>query len=501
MPKLSLHIEPLEPRLAMDGSVTASLSAGVLAISGTTGEDTITLSYNASQVTIVELNQSFLLPGVTSIDVATGGGDDTVKLHFDSPKKPKWMGVALTIHANGGNDRLIDAIDNKYFLGGQEDVLTISRKGDTRLSGQKLTWFDSNVADEALREWAEDQYTDKVLSRDDMLALFEAAGVDQFVTGAEYVSLQAIAGNRSLFRKLDHVYALSNYLVGGAPRNPDADVLQLHHLMPGASGLQLELLVDKWFLGKSHPDSTDLETGEQYAYRNVAGTLFVNGPTFDDIEQGALGDCYLLAGLAAIAVHSPEPIENMFIVNGDGTYTVRFFNGSTPYYVTVDTQLPVDAGGRLIYAGVGKLHNDPGNELWVSLAEKAYAQFAESGWLDTGGLSVNSYSAINAGWPADAMTQVTGKTTIDLLQLDRPSDVVKSFASGRAVTFITLTVPVSLDVIENHVYALIDYNAQTREFVLFNPWGLSNPGALSILNLSWEQAQENFYSWDFGPKV
>ena len=32
----------------------------------------------------------------------------------------------------------------------------------------------------------------------------------------------------------------------------------------------------------------------------------------------------------------------MFIVNGDGTYTVRFNNGSQSQYVTVDSYLPTN---------------------------------------------------------------------------------------------------------------------------------------------------------------
>ncbi len=36
-----------------------------------------------------------------------------------------------------------------------------------------------------------------------------------------------------------------------------------------------------------------------------------------------------MTALAEIAYRSPSTITSMFIVNGDGTYTVRFYNNST----------------------------------------------------------------------------------------------------------------------------------------------------------------------------
>jgi hypothetical protein len=38
-----------------------------------------------------------------------------------------------------------------------------------------------------------------------------------------------------------------------------------------------------------------------------------------------VGDCYFIAALGALADSSAAAIENMFIDNGDGTWTVRFY--------------------------------------------------------------------------------------------------------------------------------------------------------------------------------
>jgi len=51
---------------------------------------------------------------------------------------------------------------------------------------------------------------------------------------------------------------------------------------------------------------------------------FVDGPSLTDIHQGALGDCYLIAGMGAIAYLHPEYIERAIHQNDDGTYTRHY---------------------------------------------------------------------------------------------------------------------------------------------------------------------------------
>ena len=60
----------------------------------------------------------------------------------------------------------------------------------------------------------------------------------------------------------------------------------------------------------------------------------------------------------------------MFIVNGDGTYTVRFYHNGAADYVTVDSSLPVDQYGRLVFNGNGSYANSAANVLWVASIAK-----------------------------------------------------------------------------------------------------------------------------------
>ena len=119
-------------------------------------------------------------------------------------------------------------------------------------------------------------------------------------------------------------------------------------------------------------------------YAAAAGTLFgPNGPSPADMWQGDLGDCYFLSSMGAISQSNPQAIRNMFLDNGDGTWTVRFYNNGVPDYVTVNSELPVDpsggvimgeVAGDLLFDGMEHTATDPNNVLWLELAEKAYAQ-------------------------------------------------------------------------------------------------------------------------------
>jgi Bacterial Ig-like domain/Calpain family cysteine protease len=123
-------------------------------------------------------------------------------------------------------------------------------------------------------------------------------------------------------------------------------------------------------------------------YANIQGSLFAYGANdsveiaYNDAIQGGLSDCYLMAAMAAVALHRPQVIRSMFHDNGNGTYDVTFFDPlslslNNPYKkVTVDADLPIydDINNTkpLLY-GKSADKTTSGYELWPSLLEKAYA--------------------------------------------------------------------------------------------------------------------------------
>src|SRR5262249_12579461 len=180
------------------------------------------------------------------------------------------------------------------------------------------------------------------------------------------------------------------------------------------------------------------------AYAYAQGSLFGSGVSYQDVRQGDVGDCYFMATLAALAQRTPSTITNVFADNGDGTFTVRFFKNGVADYVTVDRFLPVDASGHFVFANYGGAANDPTNKLGVALAEKAYAQLNESGWI--GQDNTNSYNGtgaagsdgINFGNAPVVLKQLTNRDmNWNYTAGDFASNVVNAYNAGKLIMFGT----------------------------------------------------------------
>jgi subtilase family serine protease len=347
-------------------------------------------------------------------------------------------------------------------------------------------WFDQNIQDAELRTIARSKYTDGKLDRNEMISIFKDAEDGSTISGTELLDLRTLITNSSYLGIADYVKVLSNKLVNGDVANTKSGI---GNLSANSTASQMTSLIGKWFLGSDRPDTS-------YTYQYASGSLFQNGVSYQDINQGSVGNCYFLAGLAATAFRTPSTIQNMFIDNGDNTYTVRFYNNGVADYVTVDRYLPTTSWGTFIYAhqsasNWGK-YNDATNELWVALAEKAYAQLNESGWI--GQDNTNSYEGISGGWEGAAIKHITGLTaSYKSLNFD---SMVTAFTNGKFMTVGSKDSGVAANVAANHAYTVVGYNSTTQKFKLFNPWGVNNGSSKSgILELSWSELTASFSGW------
>lgn len=342
-------------------------------------------------------------------------------------------------------------------------------------------------------------YVDGSINRQEMISLLRLPGSDGVVDGIELGDLKYIVANTDTFNIPEHVRHLANDVVNGNPANQLFQGRPLGNLNVGSSSSQLNTLIDKWFLGADVPKLTNVN----YAYRTASGNLFHRSPSYLDQKQGAVGDCYLISALGAIAYVNPAAITDMFIDNGDGTFTVRFYGGkygtySTPDgkisdgfaagttgeadYVTVDRRLPVFSGSRMIYSNYGSDFRNSANVLWIALAEKAYAQWNETGKAGRNG--TNTYAGIASGWMGVVNAQITGINSSTYFFNTTPKEtLINALNQGQAVTLGTKSGQMAFRLVQGHAYTVVGYNATNDTFTLHNPWGSSHPQPMNYQQL------------------
>jgi hypothetical protein len=101
----------------------------------------------------------------------------------------------------------------------------------------------------------------------------------------------------------------------------------------------------------------------------------------------------------------------------------------------------------------------------------------------------------------NVMAQVTGWATGVSENLSFDS-VVRMLNLGKLVTTTSVESPKDSRIPGTHAYTILDYNAATRKFTLFNPWGLDRSSySLTVspatFELTWNEIATSFYWWGY----
>jgi len=172
----------------------------------------------------------------------------------------------------------------------------------------------------------------------------------------------------------------------------------------------------------------------------AAPTLFVgDGPRPDDVDQGALGDCYFLSVLMSMAQRDPGRIQSMVRPDGRGGATVTMWRRLGQDYLPVDVhvsgELLADKQGGLRGARPRAAHAPISTDWWARidttrlevhrrdlfevarwapLMEKAYARLAQQYGKDAIAAAPagtqSGYDVIgNGGWPSSPLLALYGE--------------------------------------------------------------------------------------------
>ncbi|HEV3437919.1 MAG TPA: C2 family cysteine protease, partial [Gemmata sp.] len=367
--------------------------------------------------------------------------------------------------------------------------------------GSGTGWISQKLSNASLAALAEKDFTrDNTITYSDILGLFaDAESEGSTVSSATLSSLQALAssGAASALSIPASVRNLLSSVVDGDPANA---VIASGNLKVGSTVGQLQTLVSDWFLGADHPSAVTIYGTA--TYQLVSGTLFGSGgPSYEDVYQGQMGDCWLLASFGATAANDPSVIQNMFTDDGiqtvNGTqihvWTVEFHDNGVPHYVTVDNNLPT-VYGCFFFANQGESASSSSNVLWVPLLEKAYAQLCASGWNQRP--QTNAYQSLNGGNASTVLPVLTGRAEASDPYTN--AGLISALGAGRLMTLASYEDVPSLGIVGSHDYVLMGYNASTQTFTLVNPWGwntdYTNDGAAApgILHLRWSQVHQYF---------
>lgn len=221
------------------------------------------------------------------------------------------------------------------------------------------------------------------------------------------------------------------------------------------------------------------------------GNFFNDVTEYNDPVQGAVGNCYFIAAIAAIAWAAPYTIEHKVRATGTGetdrTNAIQFFTkgggkDAATRLVEVTDNTIINASNNPVYCR----SNDAG-EIWPAVYEKAFAKWITNVNHDKPDISQTAY-----GDPAKAVAQLTNKTpyyyytssrtALELFGIVRENSMsFKTFNPMVAWTYGSGKDYTGSNIVGNHAYTVLGWSTFNNKnyIILRNPWGVTEPNGLN----------------------
>ena len=524
----NLVLTPAAHQVAPEGAETAATTAKIRNSGGASASNTAAIPAPVSciVVNLVVTDEASVAPfpevtitgphfgqTVMALEAATmhPGGAYIVETGSEVPT-PQAPSVAATQFGIGSKSGVgapgSNVATSAAGAGGAASAATSSPSSGIPTSGStpKPSWI-SSLTDSVIKADMTAAFAGGTVSETAMAKLFsdlaaELTANKTTLSASQLTDLKIIATNLNVGENASsYLTYITDALIDGNAANAKwtggvASSTTLGNLVVGCTATQVAELDGKWFLGTDRPSSSVAMSGAStfnVSYSAVVNPLFgASGPSMNDVNQGYLGDCYLLSSLAEVAKQDPALIGSMITNNGNNIYGVRFFVNGSAEYVTVDNDLP----------NGGAIFNSATN-IWASLVEKAYAQVQASGVITGNSVNYgNSFSTIgNGGAPEYALEEITGASAITDFYANGSSWVkyvyndafsVQAATSGLTTASVLATLATDLGygydavlssrtdatdssgrttLVTGHAMSIYGYDSATGLLEIRNPWG------------------------------
>lgn len=454
----SLGIERLENRINQSVS-QVWFSDSMLVMKTDNNATDLRISNSGANVKVTEAISNrvwqYELNYVSSVQFQGGSGND--RFVNDTGNLP------VSFYGNGGDDYLEGSSGNDSLGGGDGNDTIKGYGGNDKI-------FGGNGNDILLGMYGNDEIV--------------GDGGNDHLNGGPGADTLWGGDNDDVLIAIDN--GTSDYTIGGAGRDTmwiDQSGSVRDQVVNAVAGDKVQNVArfrnagaDKTLDGDHIADPTPLKSHQSYKAFAGKPLFAADGPHMNDVDQGGLGDCYLLAGLGAIAKDSQLALQQNIVDFDDGTYGVRFGD----QFYRVDNELVVNSQSDTspAYAKLRRVGSSNVQSMWVAVVEKAFAHYRSGS---------NSFYSIEGGWSVE-INRAFGSTTAGEKSIGGytsaaalANDMYNRWNTKQAVTIAFVGGTRPANIIMGHQYTVARFNRTSSgtitSIVLRNPWGTDGGGS------------------------
>lgn len=221
------------------------------------------------------------------------------------------------------------------------------------------------------------------------------------------------------------------------------------------------------------------------------GNFFNDVVEFNDPIQGAVGNCYFIAAIAALAWADPYNIEHKVRATGVGetqrTNAIQFYSkgggkdAPSKLIEVTDSTIVNNANNRAVYC-----RSNDGGEIWPSVYEKAFAKWITKNNSDKPDITQTAF-----GDPVKAIAQLNDKSPQYFNTSSRSGAALYGIVRGNSAGGKTIHPMVAWtygsgiysgsNIVGNHAYTVLGwaYRNGKKYIILRNPWGVTEPAGVN----------------------